>query len=75
MKVDTLNSQIDGNGPIKGKNTNIVANPNLTGPDILIQGTNQSRVQTSNTPAVKVTKKTQQALDYYTLNNNCNCNK
>ena len=67
MKTDFLNSPTDGNNGYK--NTQFIPNPSFTGPDVIAQSN-----PTTNTPAVKVTKTTQQALDYYKrIGNNCNC--
>jgi hypothetical protein len=80
MRTDSLNSKTDGNGV--RRTANPLANPNLTGPDVLPQGgvrqggqRGMGNQRANIVPAVRVTKATQQALEYYNRVKDCNCGK
>ena len=75
MYTDSLNSPTDGNGANRYRKISYIVNPNLSGPDVLESAENAMGNQNSFTPpAVKLTKASQQAMDYYNRVSSCqNC--
>ena len=71
MVQNSFRSASDGNGTYRTANP--IANPDFRGPDVFYNDNRNTTNITNYAPCVKVTKATQQALDYDRKAGGCGC--